>query len=202
MKLGKLLAASTSIMKGQMGISYRSNKQTYLPKFVSPKNPFQAEAAEPASQADSPAAAEETPKPAAASASEQAAPRPTRVAPPETPVAAPIKTVSGKTQKIPASPVSEKKSAWAGRLGPKSIFKAVVSKTVGSPGPGTMGKAQKPMETQTELSLDAVRVVHNDLSDVDVEVVPMKSRSAPPELKPAKKSWEVLGERLFGVEAS
>jgi hypothetical protein len=30
---------------------------------------------------------------------------------------------------------------------------------------------------QAELSLDAVKVLHNDLSDADVEVVPMKSRS-------------------------
>jgi len=30
---------------------------------------------------------------------------------------------------------------------------------------------------QTELSLDAVKVLHNDLSDADVEVVPVKSRS-------------------------
>jgi hypothetical protein len=201
MKLGKLLAASTSIMKGQMDVSYRSNKQTYLPKFVSPKNPFQAQAPQAAdekgSQADPPPAAEETSKPAAALSSEPAAtPRPTRLAPPEAPVAAPIKTVAAKTQKIPAS-ISEKKSGWAGKFSPKSIFK-----TVAKPNSGLDGKTQKPMETQTELSLDSVRVVHNDLSDVDVEVVPMKSRSTPPEMKPAKKSWEILGERLFGVEAS
>jgi hypothetical protein len=200
MKLGKLLAASTSIKKGQMDISYRSSKQIYLPKFVSPKNPFQAqaqpEAAEPAAEtmreADSQAASEGAD-----------APRPTRVAPPETPVVAPIKTVAAKTQKIPAvSSVSEKKGSWAGKLGPKSIFKAVVSKTIGQPGQELADKMQKPLETQTELSLDSVRVVHNDLSDVDVEVVPMKSRPTPPENKPAKKSWEVLGERLFGIEAT
>jgi hypothetical protein len=200
MKLGKLLAASTSIMKGQMDISYRSSKQIYLPKFVSPKNPFQAQAEPQTAES----AAETTGHADSQAASEEAdAPRPTRVAPPETPVAAPIKTVASKTQKIPAvSSVPENKSTWAGKLGPKSIFKAVVSKTVGQPGPGTTDKVQKPLETQTELSLDTVRVVHNDLSDVDVEVVPMKSRSMPPENKPAKKSWEVLGERLFGVEAT
>jgi hypothetical protein len=201
MKLGKLLAASTSIMKGQMDVSYRSSKQIYLPKFVSPKNPFQAQAPQSAgetvSEADSPAVSEETSKPAVAPSSEQdLAPRPTRLAPPETPVAAPIKTVAAKTQKIPLS-ISQKKSGWAGKFSPQSIFKAVAKAD-----PGTTGKTQKPMETQTELSLDSVRVVHNDLSDVDVEVVPMKSRSAPPEMKPAKKSWEILGERLFGVEAS
>jgi len=201
MKLGKLLAASTSIMKGQMDVSYRSSKQIYLPKFVSPKNPFQQPAAQPAEEAsgpdDAPPVAEETSKPAAAlSSGQEAAPRPTRLAPPETPVAEPIKTVAAKTQKIPA-PASDKKSSWADKFSPKSIFKAVAKADS-----GMTGKTPKPIETQTELSLDSVRVVHNDLSDVDVEVVPMKSRSAPPEMKPAKKSWEILGERLFGVEAS
>ena len=129
MKLGKLLAASTSIMKGQMDVSYRSSKQIYLPKFVSPKNPFQAQAPQSAgetvSEADSPAVSEETSKPAVAPSSEQdLAPRPTRLAPPETPVAAPIKTVAAKTQKIPLS-ISQKKSGWAGKFSPQSIFKAV-----------------------------------------------------------------------------
>lgn len=50
---------------------------------------------------------------------------------------------------------------------------------------------------QPELSLDTVKVVHNDLSDAEVEVVPLKSRSGVPELPPAKKSWEILGERLL-----
>jgi hypothetical protein len=47
-----------------------------------------------------------------------------------------------------------------------------------------------------------VKVVHNDLSDVDVEVVPMKSRVVAPEPQPAKKPLEFWGERLFGVEAT
>ncbi|HEY1661303.1 MAG TPA: hypothetical protein VGI03_02700 [Verrucomicrobiae bacterium] len=54
---------------------------------------------------------------------------------------------------------------------------------------------------QPELSLDMVKVVHNDLSDADVEVVPLKSRSGAPDLPPAKKSWEILGERLLKVTA-
>jgi hypothetical protein len=46
-----------------------------------------------------------------------------------------------------------------------------------------------------------VKVVHNDLSDVDVEIVPMKSRTGA-ELPVPKKSWEFLGERLLRIEAS
>ena len=53
---------------------------------------------------------------------------------------------------------------------------------------------------QVELSLESVKVVHNDLADADIEVVPVKSQtiSAPevPMLPPARQSWEFLGERL------
>jgi len=54
--------------------------------------------------------------------------------------------------------------------------------------------------TQVELSLEAVKVIHNDLADGDIEVVPVKSRTvAQPEtpmLPPARASWEFLGERI------
>lgn len=53
---------------------------------------------------------------------------------------------------------------------------------------------------QTELSLDSVKVVHNDLTDADVEVVPARSQTnhlpEAPMLAPARQSWEYLGERL------
>ena len=40
MNFGKLLAAGKSWMNGRAEISYRVDKQFYLPKFESPKNPF------------------------------------------------------------------------------------------------------------------------------------------------------------------
>jgi hypothetical protein len=58
---------------------------------------------------------------------------------------------------------------------------------------------------QSELLLDSVKVVHNDLSDADVKVVPIKSRTAremaAPVLSPPKKSWEFLAERMFQATA-
>jgi hypothetical protein len=61
---------------------------------------------------------------------------------------------------------------------------------------------------QPELSLDRVKVVHNDLSDVDVAVVPIKSRTVPeavePMLPPAHggDAWSRLGAKYFGVRAA
>ena len=204
MKLGKLLAAGKSIMNGHTAVSYRSSKQIYLPKFGSTKNPFEQQAApsqeETAAEADS-SSSDASPKeeagPEAAPSAPAAAPRPTRLAKPEAP-AAPVKSVVvAKTEKISAFPPTKK--GWASKFNPISLFKPATVKNEKKAG---QAKTQRPAAMQTELSLDAVRVVHNDLSDVDVEVVPMKSRSAPPELQPAKKSWEFLGERLFGVEAT
>ncbi len=60
------------------------------------------------------------------------------------------------------------------------------------------------MAVQPEFSLDAVKVVHNDLADADVEIVPVKSHAvASPEapiLPPARKSWDFLGERLMRAQ--
>jgi hypothetical protein len=49
--------------------------------------------------------------------------------------------------------------------------------------------------------LNAVKVMHNDLTDADVEIVPVKSHAnAPvevPILPPARRAWEYLGENVM-----
>ena len=103
--------------------------------------------------------------------------------------------VAAKTQKLPAltSP-SKSFASWAVKLKPAAMFR-------GQSAPQPVRAAVQP-----ELSLDSVKVVHNDLSDADVEVVPIKSRPAArpviPDLPPAEKPWELLGERMMKVEAS
>jgi hypothetical protein len=61
--------------------------------------------------------------------------------------------------------------------------------------------AQPPRAVQAELSLEGVKVVHNDLADAEVEVVPVKARAnAPvpaPMLPPARQAWEYLGEKML-----
>jgi len=190
MKLGTLLAAGKSLALGRRGESpYRANKQVYLPKFASPKNPFTAV---PETEAGT-----ETAGPAAESAG-----------------AAPVKNEAAtKTQKMPTLPfavnpqvaaVQEpvvpfnkpgRSSKWMSRLNPFAS---------GSPFAAARGGNAKP-PVQAELSLDAVKVLRNDLSDVDVEVVPLKSRpvSAAGEPGPgtARKTWGLLGERFLKMKA-
>ena len=97
-------------------------------------------------------------------------------------------------QKLPPIPGSSKSlAAWTTRLNPASLWN------------GAAPAEQKALPAvQAELSLDTVKVVHNDLSDADVEVVPIKSRPAASEApvpSPAKKSWGALGERLLRATA-
>ncbi len=191
MKLGTLLAAGKSLALRRRGESpYRANKQFYLPKFGSPKNPF--------ASANQPGEAI-SPEEAAAA-----------------PVKTPITVVAAKTQKLPTfSPAPRaantrsttvKKPAlpaqkprrslgWMSRLNP---FGA------GSASTTARGENAK-IPVQSELSLDAVKVLRNDLSDVDVEVVPLKSRpssdAAEPGLGTAKKTWGLLGERFLKTKA-
>jgi hypothetical protein len=104
---------------------------------------------------------------------------------------------AAKTQRIPviatarAAKVAEpvRAASWKEKLNP---FRA--------PTPA----APAASATQVELSLDAVKVVHNDLADADIEVVPVKSRTvAQPEaavLPPARQAWEFMGERLLRAD--
>ena len=192
MKLGTLLAAGKSLALGRRGQNpYRANKQIYLPKFGSLKNPFVS------------------------------ANHPGGAIPPEEAAAAPVKTpitvVAAKTQKLPTfSPAPraanrrptagtkpagrpQKLRRWFGWLHLSNPFRA----PAGFAAPGA-GAANSPV--QTELSLDTVKVLRNDLSDADVEVVPLKSRpagdAAEPDEKPVKRSWDLLGERFLKMKTS
>ena len=190
MKLGTLLAAGKSIMKGHVEVSYRASRQVYLPKFGPAKNPFKSETAQPAAETAEPA------PPAV-----PATPRPVRVAA-EAPAARTAGPLAAIKKKLPAlSAMAEKKTMdWAGKFSPALIFHRTSMKGGGKSSDKAV-KTQKPAEAQVELSLDSVKVVHNDLTDVDVEIVPMKSRSGP-EPEAPKKSWGFLGEQLLRIEAS
>jgi malonyl CoA-acyl carrier protein transacylase len=97
-----------------------------------------------------------------------------------------------KTQKMPVISGTPKSLAtWTSRLNPMTMLRGSQPQ---------VKDLQSPV--QEELSLEKVKVVHNDLTDAEVEIVPVKSRSAAPNLQPPEKSWEVLGERIFGTNAT
>jgi len=101
--------------------------------------------------------------------------------------------VFAKAQKVAAIVAPQKSPAtWTAKLNPLTMLR----------GPQEEKIFSRPV-VQSELSLDSVKVVHNDLTDADVEIVPIKSRSARevPDLKPAKQAWEILGERLLRATA-
>jgi hypothetical protein len=167
MSLGKLLGAGKSFVNGGKVAAYRTDKRAYLPKFVSPKNPF--------------ASAKQTELPKPPSGENSVAPVKKAFAP-----------IWAKTQKMPAISATPKSlAAWTSKLNPMTMLRGSQAETK---------DLERPV--QVELSLEKVKVVHNDLSDAEVEIVPMKSRSATPVMPPAAKSWEVLGERIFGTNAT
>ncbi len=117
-----------------------------------------------------------TPKPA----------EPAPVAKPEArKISAPVAAKPFTAKAQPRSPLATAKSAgasWTTRLNPFRTPEPVAP----------------PVAVQPEFSLDTVKVVHNDLADADIEIVPVKSQVAapvePPVLKPAHRSWEFFGE--------
>src|SRR5271170_4191345 len=165
MSLAKLLATGKSVIGGNGAIIYRKDKRIYLPKFGSQKNPFAP------AQAESPKTLAENP---AALIKKTAAP------------------FWAKTQKVPATSAVPKMISknpaptWAAKLNPISLLLGSQSKIAGQ---------SEVRAVQVELSLEKVKVVYNDLTDAEVEIVPVKSRQPreadAPALRPAKQSWEV-----------
>jgi hypothetical protein len=111
------------------------------------------------------------------------------------PVKTPITVVAAKTQKLPTFSPARRAVSWASKLNPISKWR----------GPETSAPEVRP-QMQGELSLDAVKVLRNDLTDADVEVVPLKSRPwrdvEAPNLEPGKSAWELAGERFLKMRAS
>jgi hypothetical protein len=106
------------------------------------------------------------------------------------PVPAAVKA-KRKTGMIPVFTASKpsRGGSWTDRINP---FRG--------PQPAAAAAAlAKPV--QTEMSLQAVKVLHNDLTDADVEVVPVKSRTLAtmeaPRLLPTREPLEFFGERRF-----
>jgi hypothetical protein len=166
---------------------YRINKGVRLPKFGSPRNPF----APPAKTEVSPTCAE-----AAANACGE-------------------KTVVARAK---ADPDAAWKTSFQFRGGARaarwiSEWRQKLNPLLQLPKrPGQVKSAAGPRFTKTpvqsELSLDKVQVVRNDLSDADFEVVtakmPVGSQSEPSallqhEVRSSGNTWDRVTARIFGV---
>jgi hypothetical protein len=216
MSLGKLLTTGKSLV----GLSHANSRYQLqkgaLPKFESAKNPFASKvAAEPAEREPqlpklSPAEAvvadaKEAPRLSALGA---------LIVDRETSVAA-----SRNSQPAESATVSEPAEvavpvdSWLKKINPMVWFRN--GKPV-EPRPAIPRYSKPHAPIQGELSLDNIKVMRNDLSEADVEVVPAKSRApklaavpmsqagtaaatmAIPDLPPATRVWEFIGERLMG----
>jgi len=86
------------------------------------------------------------------------------------------------------APAPVRATNWASKLNP---FRAPQPSVVAAP---------MPTVQPERLSLEDVKVIHNDLTEADGEVVPAKSRNVTlpevPMLAPAREPWEFMGERL------
>jgi hypothetical protein len=188
MSLGRLLAAGKSLMGGRDDVSpYRVNKGVRLPKFGSTRNPFAP-----------PAKTEASPTCAKASAKAWG----------EKAVVARAKADADMAEK---KDFRVSVLAWAARWIGKWIRK-MNPVTQLAKRPGTFKSAvprfAKP-PVQSELSLDKVQVVRNDLSDADFEVVRVKTPVAispgptaltsQDEFEPAGGTWNRLRTRFFSV---
>jgi len=151
MSLGKLLTSGRCLM-GANGEAhrFRVNKRVALPKFGSPKNPF-----------------------ASGAQQERAEARPTAAVPTEAKV---------RATNAPAPPVALRKLSpvatlkWVAGLGRKLDPRAWWKRR-----PAAVSRAAVPVVSpvQPELSLDAVRVLRNDLTDADMETGPACGDPAP-----------------------
>ena len=180
MSIGRLLAAGRSLVGVQNGSSrYRLDKRTRLPKFGSVKNPFSPEERKPvapqtaAPQLDSPKEVD----PAATESVVRATP----------PAANPVPPATARLRRA-----VRRLREWCVEANPLPRLA------------GPARSAIKPMPSfsgapvQSELSLDEVKVVRNDLSDADLEIVPAKpARSAEAVPVPEENAWSRMTIRIF-----
>jgi hypothetical protein len=179
----RLLTTTKSLVGlNQTESHYRVTRERLVPQFGPTKNPFRTtNTSAPAREeinsvpSSTPAKFTQTPAPAAASASRLVDPKPSE----------------GLNAPSPKKRVRSWSaglwSEWTKKLAP------VLSRPPHKPSTAPRPSATKP-PVQGELSLDRIKVVRNDLSDADLEIVPLKSSTprvgATPVLPAAEKAAE------------
>ncbi len=174
MSLLKLLTTGKSLVGLKDAESrYRMTNQRLLPKFGSGKNPFRSTEGIEAMPAETKPEVTE-PMPAAVSAAP---------APAVTPAgqnAGLLRLGTAKCRDLAAAALQNR---WVSQLG------SLLPRPARKPTPTVVGPILGKAPLQGELSLDRIKVMRNDLSDADLEVVPAKPRrTAPATAPPAKQT--------------
>ncbi len=197
MSLVRLLTAGKSLVGlKESGNRYRLADKGLLPKFQPKKNPFM-----PGTPASPEAAADVAPAPEPETADAAAAePRPEKTSPE-------IEAAESLSGKAGGSTVpSGIQRLWAGcRERCKSMLGRLFSWRRSLPARSTApGQSRKMF--QAELSLETVKVVRNDLTDTDLEVVscsrkpPEKTEAGQGENESAaNRGWAGMAGSLFGA---
>ncbi len=183
MSLARLLSAGKSLVGGMDNtIRYRMGNPGMLPKFGSRRNPFRpgAKRQEPMQLIQPPEPGAESPKPAlsppAATARQQGERESRAGAVPITPALAAAESAGKREKHSSSAPnwCSALRSTWKGWL---EAVKARLPHRTPKRARSDISHLAKLL-VQPELSLDKVRVVRNDLSDTDLEVVPVAAPMA------------------------
>jgi len=207
MSLGKLLTTGKSLVGLSQSSSRYQLQKGALPKFESAKNPFAARThAEPAEREP------QLPKLSSAEAVDsKESPRLSALG--SLIVDREASVANRNSQPAEAPKVAAPVDSWLKKINPMVWFG---NRKPAEPKPAIprFSKPQAPI--QGELSLDNIKVMRNDLSDADVEIVPVKPAppktvAAPsvshagaaamalpvPDLPPATRAWEFIGEHLM-----
>ncbi len=229
MSLLRLLAAGRSLIGMRENVSpYRMRTANLLPKFGSSKNPFApAPKSEPVNpeRASTPIVVTSAAKPTPAKAEPAkmetvslfdakpiVSPAPVKVMEAQPSPSQQVASLPLTTAPIPSKPVAAAKvvparkpvpwAEWVKKVNPLSYLPARESgakKSVRSRG------ARPPV--QAELSLEKVKVVRNDLSDTDLEIVPAKPAAPPgaagPMIQPMTRTepttWNRMTSRVLAA---
>jgi hypothetical protein len=218
MSLLRLLATGKSLVgMPNTNSRYQMRTRNLLPKFGSAKNPF-APPPPPSSESPGPTNNSTPAKLETASLFEPAAPeavptkpvkpvavKESKTPPPQAAVPAPPVKVEARqaTKPAPVAPSGKptRVAGWVKKLNPLSLLPPWR-------GDGNRGRPARK-HVQTELTLEKVRVVRNDLSDMDFEIVPGRLMGLPSGASPILShqpdnsgpgAWSRLTSKFTGAQ--
>jgi hypothetical protein len=205
MSLVRLLTSGKTLIGLQESTSrYRMRTKSLLPKFGSGTNPFSAGTPEPVPTEPAETGATPTVSRFQMTPAELAAARlkETKRLPVPSPVVAPVESEKSVAKPAAIKPVAAEGSNWIwiwnglSRWAPKLNPLAWWPRQKAKPKPAISRSGKTPV--QGELSLDNIKVMRNDLSDADVEIIPARTavksavKPAPEPSAPAAVTAELI----------